>query len=164
MHPPLTGVGLSPGRDLGRAYVVDGFEEWRHTVPLTGGDPKTERQRLASASERARADIARLSQHISELVGEDHGAILQAQLMIMQDRTIERDLDARLAAGATAEGALFATLDQYVAAFQRVATPFFQERVYDIKDVFHRLLWQLRPRPAQAAADRVILVAREASV
>src|SRR5262249_50394332 len=101
----------------------------------------------------------------SELVGEDHGAILQAQLMIMQDRSIERDLDACLQAGQSAEGALFTTLDKYVAAFQRVATPFFQERVYDIKDVFHRLLWQLRPRPcARGAPERVVLVAREASV
>jgi phosphotransferase system enzyme I (PtsP) len=164
-RPPLTGIGLSPGRGLGRAYVVDGFDEWRHTVPLTGGDPDTERKRLAEAAERAREEIARLSQHISELVGEDHGAILQAQLMIMQDRTIEKDLDARLAAGATAEGALLATLDQYVAAFQKVATSLFQERVYDIKDVFYRLLWQLRGRAASdPQGDRVVLVAREASV
>src|SRR5262249_46308256 len=117
----------------------------------------------------AREELTRLSQHISELVGENHGAILNAQLLIMQDRNIERDLEAHLAAGASAEGALFSTLDQYVAAFQRVATPFYQERVYDIKDVFHRLLWQLRPRPALVPGDgskpdRVILVAHEASV
>ena len=65
-------------------------------------------------------------------------------LQLLQDRNIEQDLDACLQAGASAEGALFATLDKYVGAFQRVSTPFFQERVYDIKDVFHRLLWQLR--------------------
>jgi phosphotransferase system enzyme I (PtsP) len=163
-HATLTGVGLSPGRGAGRAYVVDGFDEWRKTVPLTGGNPAAEKQRLAAATEQARLEITRLSQHISELVGEDHGAILQAQLMIMQDRTIERDLVARLDAGATAEGALFDTLDQYVAAFQKVATPMFQERVFDVKDVFHRLLWQLRGRSAAESNDPVILVAREASV
>src|SRR5262249_33202860 len=125
-----------------------------------------ERARLAEAMGRARAEIDRLSRHISELVGEDHGAILQAQLMIMQDRTIENDLDACLRAGQSAEGALFSTPDKYVSAFHRVATPFFQERVYDIKDVFHRLLWQLRPRPeaARDSGDKVVLVAREASV
>ncbi len=164
-HATLRGVGLSPGRGIGLAYVVDGFDEWRKSVPLTGGDPSAEMRRLAEATAQARAEITRLSQHISEMVGEDHGAILQAQLMIMQDRTIERDLVARLDAGATAEGALFETLDQYVAAFQKVATPLFQERVFDIKDVFHRLLWQLRGRSAsESGGDRVILVAREASV
>src|SRR6202008_1793181 len=53
------------------------------------------------------------------------------------------------------------------AAFQRLTTPFFKERVYDVKDVFHRLLLQLGPRPEAgggAGGDRVVLVAREASV
>ncbi|MFO0879316.1 MAG: putative PEP-binding protein [Gemmataceae bacterium] len=160
----LQGISLSRGTGLGYAYIVDGFEEWRRSVPLQAADPARERARLAGAVQRAREELTRLSQHISELVGEEHGAILQAQLMIMQDRTIERDLAANLEAGQSAEGALFTTLDQYVGAFQRVATPFFQERVYDIKDVFHRLLWQLRPRPARGLPDKVVLIAREASV
>ena len=161
----LQGVALSPGIGLGQAYVVDAIEEWRCDVPLRSRDPDAERPRLAEAMDRARDEITRLSQRISELVGEDHGAILQAQLLIMQDRTIEQDLDACLSNGATAEGALLTTLDKYVAALQKVATPFFHERIYDIKDVFHRVLWQLRPRqPADPAGDRLVLIAREASV
>ena len=107
----------------------------------------------------------RLSHRISELSGENHGAILQAQLMIMQDRAIQQDLTACLESGARPRGP-FQTLDKYVAAFQKLSTPYFQERVYDIKDVFHRLLWQLRPREerASAAGEQVVLVAHEASV
>jgi phosphotransferase system enzyme I (PtsP) len=160
----LHGAGLSPGAGVGQAYVVDGFEEWRRTVEMRGADPARERARLAEAMARARDEISRLSHHISELVGEDHGAILQAQLMIMQDRAIEQDLAACLDQGASAEAALLTTLDKYVAAFQKLSTPFFQERIYDIKDVFHRLLWQLRPRRADTAGERVVLVAREPSV
>jgi phosphotransferase system enzyme I (PtsP) len=157
------GVGLSPGRGIGLAYVIDGFDEWRRTVPLRTADPDKERERLTRALERAKEEITRVSQRISELVGEDHAAILQAQLMIMQDRTIDHDLNARLADGATAEGALLSTLDRYVTVFQKVTSPLFQERVYDIKDVFHRVLWQLRPR-LPSGGERVVLVAREASV
>jgi phosphotransferase system enzyme I (PtsP) len=161
----LNGTPLSPGSGLGRAYVVDTIEEWRRDVPAKGRGVVDERRRLIESMQRAREEITRLSQRISELVGEDHGAILQAQLMIMQDRTIERDLDACLVSGASAEGALLATLDKYVAALQKVSTPFFHERIYDIKDVFHRILWQLRPRQAtDPTGDRLVLVAREASV
>src|SRR5262249_37018980 len=107
----------------------------------------------------------RLSQRISELVGEDHGAILQAHLLIMQDRAIEHDLIDALAAGHTAEAALLRTQDKYVTALQKVANPLFQERVYDIKDVFRRVLWHLRPRRAAAdVPERLVLVAHEASV
>jgi phosphotransferase system enzyme I (PtsP) len=161
----LKGTPLSPGVGLGQAYVVDAVEDWRRDVQLKGRGIVEERRRLIEAMQRARAEITHLSQRISELVGEDHGAILQAQLMIMQDRSIERDLDSCLEAGASAEGALLTTLDKYVAALQKVATPFFHERIYDIKDVFHRLLWQLRPRQAaDPTGDRLVLVAREASV
>jgi phosphoenolpyruvate-protein kinase (PTS system EI component) len=142
-----------------------GFEEWRRTVSLRGSEPNREKRRLTEAMDRAREEITRLSQRISELVGEDHAAILQAQLMIMQDRSIERDLNVCLKEGATAEGALLTTLDKYVAAFQKLTSPLFLERVYDIKDVFHRVLWQLRSRPASGAGgERVVLIAREASV
>lgn len=161
----IVGVALSPGIGVGQAYVIDGFDKWRQTVPARSNDPGRERRRLHEAMARAREEIDRLSHHISELVGESHGAILQAQLMIMQDRTVENDLDECLQGGASAEAALLATLDKYVAAFQKVSTPFFQERVYDIKDVFHRLLWQLRERQAPGLGeDRLVLVAREASV
>jgi phosphotransferase system enzyme I (PtsP) len=162
----LPGVALSPGIGIGQAYVLDGLDAWRKSVPATGGGPAVEKARLRKALDAARDEMARLSQRIAELVGEDHGAILQAQLLIMQDRVIEQDLGARIDAGDSAEAALLTTLDKYVAAFQKVATPFFQERVYDVKDVFHRILWQLRPRPAEAPdkADKVVLVAREASV
>jgi phosphotransferase system enzyme I (PtsP) len=160
----LQGVGLSPGAGIGQAYVVDGFDDWRHSVKTWGAEPTQEKQRLVGAMDRAREEIDRLSHHISELVGEEHGAILQAQLMIMQDRTIEHDLDLCLAQGASAEAALLQTLDKYVAAFQKLTTPFFQERIYDIKDVFYRLLWQLRPPRTDAAGDRVVLVTREPSV
>src|SRR5215813_510493 len=163
----VEGVPLSPGSGLGQVYVVDGFDEWRRSVPLRSNDPAREKHRLAQAMEGARQEMARLSQRISELSGEDHGAILQAQLMIMQDRAIERDVMACLEAGASVEGALFQTLDKYVAAFQKLSTPYFQERVFDIKDVFHRLLWQLRSREGRTAAaggEQIVLLAHEASV
>ncbi|MFQ3649728.1 MAG: putative PEP-binding protein [Gemmataceae bacterium] len=168
MQPPtpaqLSGSPLSPGMGIGQAYIVDRFEEWRRTACLVSDQPERERERLAQAFSRAREEITRLSKHISELVGEDHGAILQAQLMIMQDRNIEQDLQRALERGASAEGALFSTLDQYVAAFARMTAPMFRERVYDMKDVFHRLLWQLRDRPDQDRLEKVVLVSREASV
>jgi phosphotransferase system enzyme I (PtsP) len=165
---PLTlrGAGLSPGVGQGQAYLINGFSDWRRPVEKRSSDLAAEQARLGAAMDAAREEITRLSQRISALVGEDHGAILQGQLMIMQDATIEADLTNCLASGCTAEGALFQTLDKYVAAFQKLTNPFFQERVYDIKDVFRRILWHLRPRGESAAmpAAKLVLVAHEASV
>jgi phosphotransferase system enzyme I (PtsP) len=163
---PLWGTALSPGTGLGEAYLVNGFDEWRETVALRGSDPAREARRLTAAMESARAEITQLSHRISTLVGQDHGAILQAQLMLMQDRAIDFDLAQCLTDGSTAEGALLQVLEKYIAAFQRVSTPFLQERLYDLKDVFRRMLWQLRPHPARTGSTGVslVLVAHEASV
>lgn len=159
----LAGVTLSPGAGTGDAYLVNGFFVPSADAPAPA-DLDAERRRLAGAMEAARAELARLSRHISELVGEDHGAILQAQLMILQDREVEQDVTGWLAVGCAAETALVRTLDKYVAAFAEVADPFFRERVYDIKDVFRRVLWHLRPLAAGGGDGPVVLVAHEASV
>lgn len=164
----LRGTSLSPGIGVGEAYIVSGFEEWLRTMQPTSRDPVGEPARLARAMAAARDEIVRVSQHISTLVGEDHGAIMQAQCMILQDRKIEQDLKDRIAGGATAEAALIQTLDTYVAIFAKLSSTFFQDRVYDIKDVFRRVLWQLRPGPdaagSKVAAKKIVLVAHEVSV
>jgi phosphoenolpyruvate-protein kinase (PTS system EI component) len=141
------------GRDVAADEILD-------------SDPSAEQRRLDHATEAAREEITRLSRRISLLVGEDHGAILQAQLMILQDSTVEGDLAACLRAGDSAESALRRTLDKYVATFQKIANPFFQERIYDIKDVFRRVLWHLRPQASveRFGQERLVMVAHEASV
>ncbi len=162
----LSGSSLSPGIGLGQAYLIGQDGAHGEITDSVGHDPAVEHQRLNGAMEAAREEITRLSRKISNLVGEDHGAILQAQLMILQDSTVERDLAGCLAAGLSAESSLARTLDKYVATFQKLTNPFFQERVFDVKDVFRRILWHLRPRPAAAAPaeERLVLVAQEASV
>ena len=163
----IIGSSLSPGIGLGQAYLIGQKLLMGNVAESVGADPTIENRRLLEAIEAAREEISRLSRRISHLVGEDHGAILQAQLMILQDSTVERDLAGCLTAGATAEWALSRTLDKYVATFQKMTSTFFQERIYDIKDVFRRILWHLRPQemaPVTHREERIVLVAHEASV
>jgi phosphotransferase system enzyme I (PtsP) len=161
----LHGSALSPGIGVGEAYVVDDFAGWQGVTHAGSADPAAESARLEKARDAARDEITSLSQHISALVGQDHGAILQAQLMLLQDRTIEQDITHCLAGGASAEGALLQVLERCVAAFRGLSTPFWQERVSDVKDVFRRVLWHLRPSSSPAlGSTRLVLVAAEASV
>ena len=156
--PPGTGVGQA--YLIGQDGVLGEIDDSRRPTPPSNTSGCTGRWRPPAK------EITRLSRRISHLVGEDHGAILQAQLMILQDSTVERDLAGCLAAGSTAESALARTLDKYVATFQKLTNPFFQERIFDIKDVFRRILWHLPPQETAATLgeERLVLVAHEASV
>jgi phosphotransferase system enzyme I (PtsP) len=161
----LSGSPLSPGTGRGEAYLLNGFEPGPAAGQISRADPAVEAHRLAQALDQARQELTRLSQHISELVGQDHGAILQAQLMLMQDRTIEQDLASCVVAGNTAESALLQVLEKYVTALAKLSTPFWEERVHDVKDVFRRALWHLRPHPTpDGGSTQLVLVAHEASV
>ena len=88
----LQGSALSPGAGWGEAYLVNGFQEWQELAQKAAAGFAVEEERLGKALDGAREEIARLSQRISALVGEDHGAILQGQLMILQDDHIAEDL------------------------------------------------------------------------
>lgn len=165
-EPILEGLALGGGIGVGRVYVMAELDMIEPPADPGGVDAAIERQRLDSAIEATGEEISRSSRRISSLVGEDHAAILQAQLLILQDRTIRRDLDAGLAAGRRAEAVLLSALKKYVELFQSLNNPFFRERVFDLKDVFRRLYWHLRPEVQSGGPDddRVVLVSREASV
>ena len=156
---------LSPGIGVGQAYVVDGFDEWRRAWRRRATTRQRERTAAGAGDGRARDEIVHLSQRISELVGEDHGAILQAQLMIMQDRTIEHDLNACLEAGATRRGG---AADHARQVRRRVSEA--DDAVLPGARLRHQGCVSSRSVAAAAAAgggaggERVVLVAREASV
>ncbi|MBL8793450.1 MAG: GAF domain-containing protein [Planctomycetia bacterium] len=160
------GAPLSPGIGLGQAYLVDGAHEWQLPPVVGPHDADCEKQRLLQAMQAADAELTRLGRRLADLVGEEHGAILHAQRMILQDRAIADDLVAAVAAGNTAEQALLLTMRAYVAAFEKVAAPQLQDRVYDLKDIFRRIRWYLRPAAIAPGeiGGRIVLVAPEASV
>ncbi len=156
---------LSPGVGVGRTHSLDSLDEWRSTTAFKPASLEVEQERLARGMALAKEELKEMSIRIAQLVGQDHGAILDAQLMILQDRTIENDLKACVLEGMSSETALISTLDKYLAAFQKIKAPFFQERIYDIKDVFLKVLWNLRPQKSgNVLEQRIILVCKEASV
>lgn len=165
------GIGLSGGSGLGLAYLVDEERGWTNIGNSHPLGPEIEKKRLEEAMIGARTDLSKQARQISDLVGESHGAILQAQQMLLQDHSLQRELSERLDRGSTAETALLSTLEAYVKVLSDIRTPLVQERIYDIKDVFHRILWQLKrseigsgASARASAASKVVLVCRESSV
>ncbi len=165
------GISLSPGAGLGLAYLVDEERGWagQGSGIYLGAD--REKERLIDAMSAARDELAKQALQISNLVGEYHGAILQAQQMLLQDNSLLKELGDRIVNGSTTESALQSTLEAYVRALSEIRTPLVQERMYDIKDVFHRILWQLRRHETKPQGQgrtvnngKIILVCRESTV
>ena len=161
---PLAGLSLSPGVGVGVAYWARRFD-WG-LLTSAAVDRDGERQRLTAAMEAARAEIERLSHRLAELLGEEPGAILQAQLLILQDSRVEEDLAGFLAEGASAESAVLRAVQKYTRTFEQLSDPLFRERLHDIRDVLRRIIWHLRPETSgpEIQSPRLVLVGEEASV
>lgn len=165
------GTSLSGGTGMGLAYLVDEERGWSNLGNSNYLGSEKEKQRLNEAMAAARDDLSKQSKQISDLVGESHGAILQAQQMLLQDNSLVRELGERIERGINAESALQTTLEAYVKVLSDIRTPLVQERIYDIKDVFHRILWHLKrneisnsPNARGPNLGKVVIVCRESSV
>ncbi len=175
-RPPTSGesrqgISLSPGVGLGLAYLVDEERGWAGQGSGIYLGTDREKERLTEAMSAARDELAKQALQISNLVGEYHGAILQAQQMLLQDNSLVKELGERIVNGSTTESALQSTLEAYVRALSEIRTPLVQERIYDIKDVFHRILWQLRRQETNplgkgraGGSGKIVLVCRESTV
>lgn len=160
------GTNSSPGSGMGTAIR---FEEFDFNDPdLVKREPgliDEERGRLQVALDRAKEDLDHAAEYLAELLGEQFGALMQAQRLMLEDTAVQADLSRMVERGMTVERAIVTACEQYLRAFQRLKNPFFYERIYDIKDVFRRVLSHAKEESMPTElADSVVVVAHEVSL
>lgn len=160
------GTAASPGSALGTAVR---FEEFDFSNPehvrRPPGPVDEERTLLQVALDKAREDLDHAAEYLAELLGEQFGALMQAQRLMLEDSTVQQDLVRMVERGMTVERAVVTACEQYLRAFQKLKNPFFYERIYDIKDVFRRVLIHAKAETMSTeAADAVVVVAHEVSL
>lgn len=162
----IHGVPASPGLAHG---VARRFEEFDFTNPRLVSRPpgsvQDEQQLFEHALEQARLETDVAARHLVDLLGEQFGAIVQAQRLMLEDSNIQRELRRLIQEGASVEQAVVAVCSDYLKAFQKLDNPFFYERIYDIKDVFRRLLGIAVSGASQKfTTGKLVVVAHEVSL
>lgn len=160
------GVAASPGLGKGLARRFEEFDFANpHLVSRAAGSVASELQLLEKALEQARMETDIAARHLVDLLGEQFGAIVQAQRLMLEDSSIQRELCRLIEHGASVEGAVVTVCSEYLRAFQKLDNPFFYERIYDIKDVFRRLLGIAVSNANQMASpESLVVVAHEVSL
>ncbi|MGL4462890.1 MAG: phosphoenolpyruvate-utilizing N-terminal domain-containing protein, partial [Planctomycetia bacterium] len=162
----LQGFAASTGSARGRAMR---FEEFDFTNPALVARPaesvEAERERLQVSLEYGRRDIDRAARHLADILGDQFGALMQAQRLMLEDTVVQRDLLSRIDAGLSVEKAVVEVCGDYLRAYQQLDNPVFYERIYDVKDVFRRLLHraEVLAKPTDDG-DSVIVVGHEVSL
>ena len=164
----LTGLGVSPGIGIGRALVVTrGSRRLRFRIPEHR--IAAELERLHLARDRAREQLARIRQRITDAAGAEHAYMFEAQRLMLDDpMLVDRAAEIVRADCLNAESALERAHDEIAALFDRIDDAYLRERKGDVDDVVGRLCMNLQAGgdPIEMFRDLdgpLVLVAEELS-
>lgn len=165
----IHGLPVSSGIAIGRAHLVSHTSlEVAHYV-LPKHLVAEEVERLESALEATRKELAGLRMHRPQLAAAEFDAFLDLHLMILEDEHISKAArEMVMAEHCNAEWALKTQMDELVAQFDAFDDIYLRERKTDVIQVVERILKSLNgesghtPPPAKHDVE-MILVAHDVS-
>lgn len=136
----IKGVGASPGVSIGPAVILpgDSFAVARQYVEP--GEAKNELAKMKAAVDNTMRELDSCEKKVLATLGQEYAQLLSTHKLILQDPTLHQSvrhkiLDEHL----SAQAAIFITLQELAASFEKIEDPFFKERRNDVFDVGKRL-------------------------
>lgn len=164
----LSGVGLSPGVAVGVAYKVEPQVGAFFRVRIEESERAEELERFHQALKESRRQLERAKQKFEAEVGVEHSYIIDAHLLILEDRQLLEEIESKIDKELqSSERAVREAAEGWLAAYRSLDDPFFQERGSDLEEVVERIvanLMQLDSHTHTGFPEDVILVAPEVSL
>ncbi len=142
----LRGAGVSPGIAMAEAFLTERVVFSIRRTPIPASRTGAEVKRFREAVERTRVELAGVRDTIRAKVGEEHAFIFDAHLLILDDPTLVKDIERRIAEERiSAESALTEVHTHYAAIFDALPDESMRERKADLTDVLTKLYRNLAP-------------------
>lgn len=161
----ITGIGVSPGIVVGRAFVLDDEHRRIPRRPIAPESVERQIQRLHDAIDASVADLERVRAQAEVDMGRDAAQIFSFHIGMLKDRvmigSIEEVIRDQLV---TAEYAVDHIFGQWADRFRAMPDSAFTTKVNDITDLAGRVLEHLvgeHSTTLDRLDDEVIVVARE---
>jgi len=141
LNQTLKGTAVSSGISIGKVYLLERGKIHVSKYPVKEDQVDREVGRFRAAIRRAVDELNEVKQSIVDAEIRKHAFIIDAHLLILQDRffyddiieTIRRD---RI----NAEWALDLVVSKFLASFDKVEDPYLRERGQDLSHIHQRLL------------------------
>jgi len=132
------GVGLPvfPGVAIGPAVV---YRKAQRTLPVSSGDPAVEKAKFEAALETARQQLTALFEKAKVEIGEEQAAIVEVQLLMLDDLDYLDGVNMAIEDGAAAAIAALDTGEEFAQVFAAMDDEYMNARSADIRDMSHRL-------------------------
>jgi phosphotransferase system enzyme I (PtsI) len=163
----LKGIAAAPGISIAASYKV-GKEEFTVTKdPIRAEEIPLQIQLFEEALIKTRREILELQKKIATEIGQDQAEILDAHLLVLEDRMLIEEVISRLKTEQVCVAYIFTeVLKKYVDVFSRIEDEYLRERIADINDVGRRVLRNLlgkERKSLEGLKEKVIIVAHDLS-
>ncbi len=163
----LNGIAASPGIVIGKAFVLDSEEISIPQRSIKESAIPKEITRLQDALTMTRAEIMGIRDKIAHEIGQEHGDIFNAHLMVLEDRVIIEEVMERIKKEKFSAEYIFSqVLKKYIQTFLKIDDEYLRERVSDISDVGRRVIRHLVGEQRSSLSDlkeKVIVIAYDLS-
>ena len=134
----ITGVGLPVfhGVAIGPAVV---YRKAQRTLPVPSGDPTVEQAKFDAAVETAREQLSALFEKAKAEIGEEQAAIVEVQMLMLDDLDYLEAVAASIEGGTAAAIAALDTGEEFAQVFAAKDDEYMNARSADIRDMSHRL-------------------------
>jgi phosphotransferase system enzyme I (PtsI) len=160
----LRGIGVSPGIAIGEVSLTEKVVFTERKDHISPDKAEQELRRLARAVERTKTQLTRIRDQIKKQVGQEHSIILDAHLLMLDDKSMRSGLERIIKEeSCRAEWALSRIHNKYKNLFESISDEYFRQRQSDISDVLIKIYRNLeRPDKKKKDDDREkILVAHD---
>ena len=159
----ISGIAASAGIAIANAYILEepdySFEK------LTDTDPAAEKERLETALEKAKADLAQIKEKAEVDLGEEEAAIFAAHLLVLSDPEFIGGMQAHIDnEKVNAESAVHEVSQTFISMFESMENEYMKERAADIRDVSKRVLGYLlgiQMKSLAAIDEATIIIAKD---
>lgn len=141
----ITGVAGSPGIVEGRLFVIrrNRIPIQRESIPVS--DIDKEIRRFRSAVAESIAEVSKLKKEISNKLGEEVSEILDVQIMLLDDKELNRRVVSRIRdEGVNAEYVYDGEMRKVTDSLEKAGSDYLRQRQIDIKALKAKVLANLR--------------------
>ena len=131
-----TGLPVFPGVAIGTPVV---YRKAVRSMPVASGDPACEQKKFDDALETARAQLTALYERAAKDVGEEQAAIVEVQMMMLDDLDYLEAVAADIADGKAAAQAASDCGETFAAMFAEMDDDYMKARAADVRDISQRI-------------------------
>jgi len=140
----LKGIPAAPGIAIGSAFIIDKQDFIIPPRSILDHEIPIEIARFEEALIRTREEIAILQKKINQEMGNQHGQIFDAHLLVLEDRMLIEEVIKRIRQDKQSAEYIFSlVLKKYAKVFSTIQDEYLRERTGDINDIGRRVLKNL---------------------